>query len=164
MGVDWGFSNPACLLIAALDRDNRLRVLDEFYESQVQMGQLVEIAKEMTMRYNVHDIFCDPSEPMFIDQFRQAGLPARSANNDVVPGIQAILAYFVDQLDERPRFGIAERCPNLIREMQTYHWRRGRDGQYKKDEPVKEHDHACDALRYAVQGAGAGNKYGFDWA
>ena len=161
MGVDWGFSNPACLLVVAKDKDNRLRVLGEFYERQVQTVKLISIAQAMAVQYNIQEILCDPSEPMFIDQFRQAGLPAKSANNEVLPGIQAVLAYYAKRDDETEGFGIVESCPSLIREKQTYRWQRGRDGQYMRDQPVKEEDHACDALRYAVMELVAGSRYAF---
>jgi hypothetical protein len=45
-------------------------------------------------------------------------------------------------------------CPNLMREMRTYRWKRstgkGANPQDAKPEPLKRDDHAVDALRYLV--------------
>jgi phage terminase large subunit len=163
MGCDWGFSNPACLLVIAQDGDNRIRILDEFYEPQVQMERLIQIAKDMVIQYGISEILCDPSEPMFIDQFRRAGLFAKPANNEVLPGIQAVTSYLTERGDGTEGFGIDPKCTNLIREMQGYRWAKGRNGEYMKDQPVKEQDHACDALRYGVMGLVSGRRYAFGW-
>ena len=52
------------------------------------------------------------------------------------------------QQDGRPRLYVHERCVNLRREIGMYRWR-----EDSKEEPVKEHDHAMDAMRYMVMAA-----------
>ena len=46
--------------------------------------------------------------------------------------------------DGRPGLTVDPSCVNTIREFEGYCWKKG------KDEPVKEGDHAMDALRYAL--------------
>ena len=61
---------------------------------------------------------------------------------------QALLTDLQDLLkvhgDGKPRLTIDPSCVETINEFESYVWRP------EKDEPVKENDHAMDALRYAV--------------
>jgi hypothetical protein len=41
---------------------------------------------------------------------------------------------------------VGDACPRLMLELPYYTWQEG------KDEPIKENDHAMDALRYLVGG------------
>jgi phage terminase large subunit len=45
---------------------------------------------------------------------------------------------------------IYESCENTIKELQSYAWdeRAARAG---KEQPIKDNDHTCDALRYFVK-------------
>jgi phage terminase large subunit len=45
---------------------------------------------------------------------------------------------------------IEPKCTNLIREFSSYRWNETKEGRNDKEEPVKENDHAMDALRYMV--------------
>jgi len=46
-----------------------------------------------------------------------------------------------------------DRCPNLIRELQTYVWEKSKGGKFTRNaapRPLKRDDHSCDALRYLL--------------
>ncbi len=104
--------------------------------------------------------FADPSQPGTIQELRNAG-------HDVVPCVHLsvrggagsprtpVLAG-IDQVTERMRTGrlkiVRGACKPLLRELALYHYPEDK----MSEEPVKENDHACDALRYLVVGMDRG--------
>ena len=137
-GVDWGHNNPAVIL--ALVRDGETwTVADGWYERRCTVQDHSRAAADMVDRWGEGPIYCDPSEPANVEQFRRDGLPARAADNDVTPGIQHV-ASLQDELQ------VAQHCQNVRNEFAQYQYRDGGDG----DRPLKQHDHAMDALRYAL--------------
>jgi PBSX family phage terminase large subunit len=137
-GVDWGHSNPAVVL-AVVRAGDTWTVAGEWHERRCTVADHVRAAEDMVDRFGTGPIYCDPAEPANIDQFKRAGLNARKAENDVTPGIQHVSAQ-ADCLK------VARHCQNLRNEFSQYQYRDGGDG----DRPVKKHDHALDALRYAL--------------
>jgi phage terminase large subunit len=66
------------------------------------------------------------------------------ADNDVLDGIR-LVGEFLTQ----GRIVIASSCKSLIKEFYSYVWDE-KAGQRGEDKPVKQSDHALDALRYFV--------------
>ena len=161
--VDWGYANPACILIVGLDGDGRAYVVEEWYHSRKRIGEIALEAKKLADKWGIRIplpdgtekiveamFFCDPSEPANIYELVAAGVYARGANNAVQQGIQVVKARLAIQGDGRPRLIITPGCVNLIAEMESYCWRESRLGL--KDEPEKMNDHAVDTLRYGLMG------------
>lgn len=157
-GVDWGYTNPAVVVVLGEDSDGRLFVVDEYYRRQERLAMHVAAAKAMGERWGVEAFFCDPSEPEHIAEMQAAGLPALAANNAVLAGIQAVKARLAVRDDGRPRLYVTPQCPNLIAEFEAYAWLKR--GDKTLDVPAKEFDHAMDALRYAVVGSTGRVEYG----
>jgi PBSX family phage terminase large subunit len=137
-GVDWGHNNPA-VIVAVVRTGDEWTVADEWYERRCTVQDHSRAAEDMVDQWGEGPIYCDPSEPANIEQFRRDGLPARKAENDVTPGIQHV-ASLADELH------VARHCQNVRNEFSQYQYRDSGDG----DKPLKQHDHAMDALRYAV--------------
>ena len=157
--VDWGHVHPVAIQVWMLDSDSRMYLVAERYMTRSLIGDWVEWAKEFQKRYRPEVFVCDPSEPGFMVQFRNEGLPAVPANNAVSVGIQAVQA----RLTERRLFivedALVERDEELARshkptcltdELEVYSWRKSGDGQPLREEPLKVNDDACDSARYAV--------------
>ena len=66
----------------------------------------------------------------------------KKAKNDVLDGIR-----FVATLLNQGSFLIDKSCVNLIKEFSSYIWD-AKAAERGEDRPVKEWDHALDALRY----------------
>lgn len=138
-GIDWGHSNPAVVLVV-LRRGDQWIVADEWYERRCTTGDQATAAEAFIETYGQGTIYCDPSEPSNIHEFRRDySLPAEPAENDVSPGIRKVTEY---QDDLR----VARHCQNVRNEFHQYQYRDGGDS----DTPLKQHDHAMDALRYAL--------------
>lgn len=147
VGVDDGFTNPFVSLLVGVDGDGRTHVLREHYAPGLDVGRRVQaVGGHCGLVGQCDAVLIDPSAPDVISAMQQAGLPAIAANNDVLPGINAVTSRLLPAGDGRPRLTVDPSCENLIREFETYQWKAGKS----KDEPVKKHDHAMDALRYAV--------------
>jgi hypothetical protein len=81
---------------------------------------------------------------------------AVAATNDVLPGIQAVKNRLVTRGDGRPRLRLSAEAVQTAVEFEQYAWMENRDGV--RDAPKKVHDHALDALRYAVMGIEDGSE------
>lgn len=138
-GVDWGYHNPALLVIGR--HDGEWIVLEDYLGNETTVSDHLDRAKGMQERWLPGPFYCDPAEPSNIEQFKRAGLAARSAENDVLPGIQHVTAL-------RDELTVHESCQYLVNELRQYRWKE--DGDEMTDTPVKENDHLCDALRYAL--------------
>jgi phage terminase large subunit len=78
--------------------------------------------------------------------FRQNGISVLEADNTVIDGISNVTTW----LNDGRIHIVKNRCPNLIKEFESYIW----DDKAQKrgeDKPLKENDHAMDALRYLIQ-------------
>ena len=150
-GVDWGYTNPATIMVLGLDSDNRVYVIDEYYQRGVRLEEHIAAAVRLRDQWGITSFECDPSEPEHIDEMQRKGLPASAADNSVMPGIQAVKARLALQGDDKPRLYVTAQTPNLAAEFESYAWKERRGGE-KIDQPEKTSDHAMDALRYAIMG------------
>ncbi len=147
-GVDWGYANPGVIVVYGLDADGRLWGLHEEYARRRRIEEWVTLAAQLQAQFGVEQFFCDPSAPDFIAQLQQAGCYALAADNDVLPGIQAVKNRLVMQPDGLPRLILSPDFVHTAAEFEQYQWLEGRDGL--RDTPKKANDHALDATRYCV--------------
>lgn len=136
--VDYGWTNPSCVLAIAFDRDGRAYVVDEFYESRVTMDRVLAEAKAMLKTWGPGTFYCDPTELQTINWMISHGLDAVKNPLKRDEGIRHMAGFFPKAGDGKPRIYILAHCVNLIAELQVY------------DEKVKEFDHAVDTLRYGL--------------
>lgn len=141
VGVDFGFTNPTAILRIEQDRDARFFVSQEFYKTGKTTAEIVEVARAMGGNY----YYPDPAEPDRIEEMRKAGLNIREVSKDVEAGIQA-----VRELLKSGRLFIHSSCENLINEFETYSYPDKKPDKNEYELPIKENDHALDALRYVI--------------
>ena len=144
-GVDEGYTNPTVILKIYYDNDGRYHIADEYYER----GKLQsEIINQAIIMGKGKEFVVDASAAGLIAGMRNAGLNARARKGRVLDGISAVQDLLRVRGDGKPRLTIDPSCVNTINEFESYVWKEGRD------EPVKEFDHAMDALRYYVHKTG----------
>ena len=139
-GVDFGFNNPACVLHIKKDHDGKYWVENEWYVTQRTEQQIADYIK--TCGFNA--IYPDPENPSAISVLTSSMLPVREVKKgkgSVQTGISKIKTLFMSN-----RLKIHKQCKNLISELETYAY----DQDSKEEKPIKENDHAIDALRYAI--------------
>ena len=144
-GIDWGYINPSVFLLIGITRDSSFYVTDEIYKTRTLTKDFITLIREATKDKNLKAAYCDPSNPEGIKLLKNEGFSALKASNDINSGIQSVKSLLSDT-DEKglPRLYISKSCVNLIKELSLYQFSKN------KDEPLKENDHACDALRYAI--------------
>jgi len=141
LGIDFGYTNPSAIIPVKIDSDNNYWILEEFYKTSQTTEQIAEQAK----LYKSTKVYADPAEPDRIEILRRSGLNVREVSKDIVAGVDRVRELF-----KQGRIHISNDCKNLIHELETYRYPEKKPDKNEEEKPVKENDHALDALRYAL--------------
>lgn len=133
-GIDFGYTNPSCVLKIGVDYDNNYYVLDEWYK----VKQTTEQIGSMALSFSSHKVFPDPAEPDRIEILEKMGLNCYEVNKDVILGIDKVRELF-----KQKRLFIHNNCKNLIWELETYSYPDRKPDRNEEEKPIKENDHAC---------------------
>lgn len=148
VSVDYGTQNATVFLLWTKGIDNRWYCIREYYYSGRDKGkqktdaEYVKDMKEFLSGERVKAIIVDPSAASFIAALRKAGFPVLKAKNDVEDGIR-----LVGTLLNQGRILFSSLCVNTIMEFASYIWDK-KAAERGEDKPIKQHDHAMDAVRY----------------
>jgi len=151
-GIDFGFTNPCAILTILRDSDENFWVDSEFYKS----GQTDLQIAEWVQAQAFNKVYPDPESPSAIRELTKLKVNVREVikNKDSIKnGITAVRELF-----KAGRLHINRTCVNLIYELETYAYPDKKDQHNPDENPIKENDHACDALRYALGMAGVYRK------
>ena len=143
-GIDFGFTNPTAVLDIGRDADNNYYVMSEWYKTGRTEEQIADYVKSC----NFNKVYPDPESPSAIDLLNKKGIYVVEVikNKDSIKnGIDRIRTLFKTQ-----KLHIHRSCVNLIAELETYSYPEKRPNQNEQENPIKENDHALDALRYAL--------------
>lgn len=143
-GVDFGFTNPCAVLTIVKDTEDNYWVEHEFYERNRTDQQIAEYVAAQSF----NRVFPDPESPSAIAELKKRGVNIRDVikNKDSIRnGINKIKELF-----KANRLKIHASCVNLIYELETYAYPEKKDMHNPDENPIKENDHALDALRYAI--------------
>lgn len=140
LGVDIGTRNPTAILTVRGEPERR-HVERELYRAGMSSEEIVSAIESEAERCNPEKIFLDPSAAAYIETLQRHGYPAEKAENEVSFGIGQVATAFAEGMTIDPS------CVNLMAEIESYHYP---ENKTDSDKPVKQFDHACDALRYAV--------------
>lgn len=98
------------------------------------------------------DRWCmDRTQPQAFIEFNQWGVyPVPAEQGDVVEGIRRVQSW----LSARKLWFIEPWNEKLLKDMRSYRWAedRTKNGEVKRERPLKKNDDLPDALRYAVMG------------
>ena len=119
-----------------------ITIQDVIKANRKQILNMQMISKKWLDGTKIKAIIVDPSAASFIAELRKRGYKVLKANNDVLDGIR-----FVASLLNQGKISISDQCPNTIKEFGSYIWDQ-KASERGEDKPVKQHDHAMDALRY----------------
>ena len=90
-------------------------------------------------------VIVDPSATALIVELRKKGMHVRSADNEVIAGIDDVSTMLANQ-----QLAFCDCCTNTIGEFSIYSWDE-KASEQGEDKPIKENDHAMDATRYFVK-------------
>jgi PBSX family phage terminase large subunit len=153
VACDYGTTNPMVFL-DIYDDGHTIWVDREYYwDSKKENRQKTdaEYAEDLMQFFGRADsrewpgVLVDPSAASFRAELQHRGIYVQEADNNVEDGIRRVSALL-----SQKKLRIHRRCTNTIRELQTYAWdeKKSDKGQ---EQPLKAHDHTCDAVRYYVQ-------------
>lgn len=140
--IDVGYTNPSVVLLVGIDSDGRWHVCREFYKRNVLEQDLVGQALAWFKEKQCEVAVVDEADPMVVAALRNGGVHAVGEKGVQDRGISAVRTRLKVQGDGRPRLTLAKQCVETQNEFESYVLKPG------TDKPIKEHDHAMDALRY----------------
>lgn len=143
-GIDFGFTNPTAVIHIRRDGDDNYWVTQEWYKTQRTDAQIAEYVA--SCKFN--RVYPDPESPSAIEELNRKGVSVSEVvkNKDSIKnGINVVRELF-----KQNRLKIHSSCENLISELETYSYADKRPDHNEEENPIKENDHALDALRYAL--------------
>lgn len=147
IACDYGTTNP-CVFLEIFDDGEIIRVDREYrWDSRAEHRQKTdeEYADDFMRFMGQHcSVIVDPSAASFIAALRRRGVYVIEADNNVLDGIRR-----TGNMIQRRRIQVRDTCAGLIDELGTYRWD-DKAAMRGEEKPVKESDHAPDALRYYV--------------
>lgn len=139
-GLDWGTNNPLAL-VKVCKKDNLLYIQELIYQRGMFTTDLIAKLKEFGVKSSDY-IFVDPEDANRKMELLKANYMALNAKKDVMAGVDYLNGQW-------HRMYSLESNHNLHKEQAGYTYKRNAYGEYT-DDPIKENDHALDALRYAI--------------
>lgn len=144
-GVDFGwYPDQFCYLRTYYDSAReKIYLIDELYVNKWSNSKTAEWIKKKG--YDDYAMICDSAEPKSVNDFRDAGLPARGAIKG--PGS---IEYGFKFLQTKTLVIDPKRTPNAYKEITEYEYDRDKEGNVISGYS-DGNDHAISALRYAYE-------------
>lgn len=146
-GVDFGHTAPTAIVFVGVGPSGQTRVLGEYMGCRMRADEHAKLLYQVCEVYGGVDAvrwLHDPENPGAAGEFRAEGIIMEPAINDRHAGYDR-----VGRMLRHNYVLVNNQCTNLRKELLNYVWDPKKEG---KDLVVKEHDHLCDAFRYAMMG------------
>ena len=150
VSCDYGTQNATVFLLWNQGTDGIWYCTREYYYSGREEGQQktdAEYADDLESWLSGTDInavIVDPAAASFIAELTKRGYRVIKAKNDVADGIR-LVATKLNLL----KIVFSNICQDTIKEFASYIWD-AKAAEHGEDKPVKQYDHAMDAVRYFV--------------
>lgn len=150
IAIDYGTTNPMCFL-DIYNCGDKILVHNEYYWDSKKQGKQKtdgEYADDLGRFCGGPDavrfIVLDPSAASFRIELIKRGYRVKEADNEVLDGIRLTGSLIATRrlMVNKPK------CPNLLKEINSYVWDTKPAEKKGIEKPVKVMDHACDSLRY----------------
>ena len=148
VSCDYGTQNATVFLLWEKGLDGVWYCMREYYYSGRDTGkqktdsQYADDLEKWLNGTRIRGIIVDPAAASFIAELRKRGYKVVKAKNDVEDGIR-----LVSTLLNLDKIVFEEGCVNTRKEFASYIWDE-KAAEHGEDKPVKQFDHAMDALRY----------------
>jgi PBSX family phage terminase large subunit len=148
VSCDYGTQNATVFLMWQSGADGKWYCVDEYYYSgrdettQKTDNEYADDLQDFIGDKKIEAVIIDPSAASFIALLRKRKIKIIKAKNDVLDGIR-----FVGTLLNLGEIFFLRRCKNTIKEFGSYIWD-AKACERGEDKPIKQHDHAMDAVRY----------------
>jgi hypothetical protein len=144
--LDFGYTNPTVCLFAQ-EVDGALVVFHEYYQAEETTATHAQVLRPLFARFAVRRTWADPSAAEARAVLAGVGLRTEPADHDLERGLEAVRSRLkADPVTGRVGLRFDRRVTRTLEELRRYHYAPG------TELPVKEDDHAMDALRYLCAG------------
>lgn len=143
-GVDFGYKNPCAVIHIKRTSDDTYYVAEEWYKTERSEEQIADYVKSC----NFNRVYPDPENPSAVSLMNEKGIAVvevTKGKGSIKSGVDKIHLLF-----KSGRLKIHESCKNLIWELENYRYPDSRPNHNDDENPIKENDHAIDAMRYAL--------------
>lgn len=140
IGLDFGYTNDPAAAVAVYKYNNNILLDELFYLKGQSNRNLAKLIEDSGLDGY---IYADSAEPKSIDEIRSYGVsiqPTKKGSDSILYGISLLQEYDLF---------ITKRSINLKNEMNTYSWKKDKDGN-SLNIPIDFNNHACDAVRYVA--------------
>lgn len=138
-GLDFGYTHPTSIVKSVRMKSGKIFAEELLYESNLTTADLIQRMKTLP-ELKSGKIYADSARPESIEEIKRAGFSITPADKAVKPGIDHIKSC---------QIFVHKNSTNIWKEYRLYSWKESREGVVS-EEPVKLHDDALDALRYAI--------------
>lgn len=148
VSCDYGTQNATVFLLWQKRTDGVWCCIREYYysgrdeDAQKTDNEYANDLEKWLGGIKIKKIIVDPSAASFIALLKKRGYIVKKAKNDVLDGIR-----FVATLLNQHKIFFSSSCINTIKEFNTYAWDT-KASENGEDKPIKQNDHAMDAIRY----------------
>jgi len=168
MGWDDGTRAPRSVQIFAIDNDQRVWCIWEYYKAgETLVDAARNIKKELEELKLWNRVFKCVVDPSMTRKSSQTGMSSvdvlngmgfgfqvgeiELGNNDRIEGWRLVKSYLSHKPYEEPMLKIFNTCANLVRTLPQMIYYQTKAGDAKKDDlDTKIEDHAVDSLRYVL--------------
>lgn len=142
-GLDFGFASHECALYGLYRWNGWLVVDEEFYKTWYTNTQMDVDWRSNGVQSRAKEIFADSAEPKSIRELHDL-----KRNIKPVTKWPDSVEYWI-RLLQWIKIYITSRSDGVKSEAKKYIWKTDRNGN-STNEPIKEYDHARDAIRYGA--------------
>jgi len=148
-GLDFGFANDPTAAVKLWINEGKLYVEYEAYQIGLEIDHTADHIRKAVPDIEKHACRADNARPETISYLKRKGLPrikaAEKGKGSVEDGIEYIRSF--DQVIIHPR------CKNTAKEFRLYSYKVDKHTEDIMPVPVDDHNHAIDAMRYALEPA-----------
>lgn len=153
VAIDYGTANPCVFLHVLYDPHDRVVYIDREYYYDGRKAQKQKSDEEYgkdILAFAPHQsvsgcVVIDPSALSFRVVLKRLGYRVKEADNDVLLGIRE-----VSTLISLGKLKVNKKCEKTLEEFGAYSWDE-KAAEFGIEKPIKQNDHACDAIRYFVR-------------
>lgn len=148
VSCDYGTQNATVFLLWQEGLNGTWYCIDEYYYSgrdeteQKTDNAYADDLETFIGSRMIEAVIVDPSAASFIALLRERKIKVKKAKNDVLDGIR-----FVGMQLNLEKIKFSRKCVNTNKEFNSYIWD-AKACERGEDKPLKQHDHAMDAVRY----------------
>lgn len=150
VSCDYGTQNATVFLLWNQGVNKKWYCIREYYYSGREKGvqktdsEFADDLKKWLDETKIRAVIIDPAAASFITELKKRGYQVIEADNSVLDGIRTVATML-----NTGRIMFSNTCINTIKEFASYIWD-AKAAERGEDKPVKDHDHAMDAVRYFV--------------